>query len=136
MFFAQAPGNVGGAETQDLVQELLLELKDLDFAWDRDGSEGVIAMENDAAAKNIGEFRSEGARVEVINAAMLGYCTIQSAFRLRELLKLYSPNLVAYQFVQGACPLFDGAWEGEVEFHGADPARDAQVSFKKAAHTS
>jgi hypothetical protein len=54
-------GHVGGAETKNLVQQLLSELEDLDFTGDGEGSEGIVAMKNDAAAKNIGEFQSKGA---------------------------------------------------------------------------
>jgi hypothetical protein len=53
-----------------------------------------------------------GRKVEVINAAMVGYCTLQTALHARELVDAYAPNLVLLQFVQGTCPLFDGAWAG------------------------
>jgi hypothetical protein len=82
------------------------------------------------------ELRKAGKRVEVINAAMVGYCTIQASFRLRELLERYSPNLVLYQFVQGSCPLFDGAWESRVEMNGATPVRIERSPFDPAGKFS
>src|SRR6266481_6265383 len=33
LFFTKAAGNVGSPQAEDLVQKLLLELEDLDFAW-------------------------------------------------------------------------------------------------------
>lgn len=67
------------------------------------------------------ELRRAGRKVEVINGAMIGYCTLQTSMRLKELLEAYSPQLVLYQFVQGACPLLDGAWRERLKFEGLDP---------------
>ena len=72
-----------------------------------------------------------GRKAEVLNAGMVGYCTAQAAFRLRELLERYSPHLVLYQFVQGACPLFDGAWGPHVEFEDGEPRRIDRSPFDK-----
>ena len=60
------------------------------------------------------ELHQRGVRVEVINAAMVGYCSIQTSFRFRELVERYSPQIILYQFTHGTCPIFDGAWEDRV----------------------
>lgn len=73
-----------------------------------------------------------GKKPEVINAGMVGYCTIQASFRLRELLLRYSPSLVVYQFVQAACPLFDGAWAPWVDFEDGRPRRIDRSPFERS----
>jgi hypothetical protein len=75
-------------------------------------------------------LRAAGRKVEVINAAMTGYCTTQAAFRLKELLTLYQPKLVLYNFLQGSCPLFDGAWSGRVVFEQDRPSRIDRAPFR------
>jgi hypothetical protein len=76
-------------------------------------------------------LRALGKSAEVINGGMVGYCTAQSSFRLRELIERYSPQLVLYQWVQGACPLFDGAWGPRVEFEQGRPRRIDRSPFAK-----
>ena len=76
-------------------------------------------------------LRALGKKAEVINGGMVGYCTAQSSFRLRELLERYSPQLVLYQWVQGACPLFDGAWAPSVELEAGRPRRIDRSPFDK-----
>lgn len=75
-------------------------------------------------------LRAAGRKVEVINAAMTGYCTTQAAFRLKELLSLYQPKLVLYNFLQGSCPLFDGAWSGRVVFEQGRPSYIDRAPFR------
>lgn len=67
------------------------------------------------------ELQRTGRRVEVINGAMTGYCPSQMALRVPALLGAYSPDLVLLQFVQGSCPLFDGAWADRVAWEGGRP---------------
>ena len=66
-------------------------------------------------------LRSRGRRVEVINAGMVGYCPSQMALRAGDMLEAYHPNFVLLQFVQGACPLFDGAWAGRIRYEAGHP---------------
>lgn len=53
-------------------------------------------------------------KVEVINGAINGYCTWQSAFLLRELVRAYKPDLVLFNVGHPSCYLPDTAWEGRV----------------------
>jgi hypothetical protein len=69
------------------------------------------------------ELRTRGIPAEVINASTVGYCTIQSTLRLRELLAAYSPHRLVYLIAPGKCPLFDGAWAGRVEWRDGAPLR-------------
>lgn len=92
---------------------------------------GVGLPEEDSFPRRLEtELRGKGHRVEVINAGMVGYCTIQSAFRARELIELYSPDLVLMQFVAGNCTLFDGAWHGRVVWEQDRPVRIDRTPFR------
>lgn len=55
--------------------------------------------------------RKYGGRFEVLNGAMFGYSSWQTATRLQPLLKAYRPHLVLYHLQLPSFLLFDAVWE-------------------------
>lgn len=61
-------------------------------------------------------------KVEVINAATNGYCTWQTAFKARALIRRYRPNLVLHNVGVPNCFLYDWIWDGRIVFkEGGEP---------------
>ena len=58
--------------------------------------------------------RELGRKVEVINGAVFGYSTWQSATSLRRLLRAYHPHLVIYHLSVPTYFLFDSIWENRL----------------------
>jgi hypothetical protein len=60
LLFAEAAGNVGGAEAENEIEELLAELADFGGARDGERREWIVAKEDGAATSNVGELGGEG----------------------------------------------------------------------------
>lgn len=92
---------------------------------------GVAVKEQNTLPRQLESvLRERKTKIEVINGATVGYCAIQTALRLRELLDAYHPSLVLFDYPYGNCPIFDGAWNDRVTFENGAPVSLDRVPFR------